>query len=469
MTPSPAHRRFLPQIKQPGHRLRVHLKNLLLLLVIGLPTHFIGLGHPDSVVFDEVHFGKFINDYAFTGRRLFDIHPPHAKLLIAGVARSAGYDGKAPFDHIGEPYGSSSAFALRLAPALSGVLLPLVIYGVVCLLGGGPATAFLAGMAIALDNAFTLQTRVIALDGILLLATFGSLSLFLWALRRPPGRARHGLLLLAGACAGMAVGSKFTGLVALALPFLYAVTVLARQFSWRALAQWSLAALVFLVGALAVYLAGWWLHFILLTQPGDGDAWGLPTGHFLHDLITLHQTMLSANMNLHATHPDASPWWGWPFMDKPIDYWGEGDALIYFIGNPVVWWLGGALFVSAVMALARTQLTKRRVPPTTATPINITLPLTGYVVAYAPLMDVGRVLFLYHYMMPLSFALIVVVLWLEREGIIRRGSIAVQRRSYFVALTAMAGGFILMMPLTYGTVTGSQINHWIFTLFPHWR
>lgn len=449
--------------------MRVHLINLLLLLLIGLLTHFIGLGHPDSVVFDEVHFGKFVNDYAFTGQRLFDIHPPHAKLLIAGVARSAGYDGKADFDHIGEPYGTNSAFALRLAPALSGVLLPLTLYLVVCLLGGGPATAFLAGLALALDNAFTLQTRIIALDGPLLLATFGSLCLFLWALRFAPGRARYGVLLLAGACAGMAVGSKFTGLVALALPFLYAVAALFRKFSARALGQWLSAAGIFLVGAVAIYVAGWWLHFALLTQPGEGDVWGLPTGHFIHDLIAIHKTMLSANINLHATHPDASPWWGWPFMDKPIDYWGEGNALIYFIGNPVVWWLGGALFVSAVMALARTWLTKRRVPPTTATPLNIALPLTGYLVAYAPLMDVGRVLFLYHYMMPLSFSLIVVALWLEREGIIQRGSVAVQHRSYYFAIAAMTIGFLFMMPLTYGTLTGAQINHWIFTLFPHWR
>ena len=71
------------------------------LLALGLLTRFSGLNWPRQVVFDEVHFGKFVSGY-ITGRYFFDIHPPLGKLLIALAAWAGGYDGKQPFEHIGE-------------------------------------------------------------------------------------------------------------------------------------------------------------------------------------------------------------------------------------------------------------------------------------------------------------------------------------------------------------------------------
>ena len=43
-----------------------------------------------QVVFDEYHFGKFVNGY-ITGEYFFDIHPPLGKLLLCLVAWMGGY------------------------------------------------------------------------------------------------------------------------------------------------------------------------------------------------------------------------------------------------------------------------------------------------------------------------------------------------------------------------------------------
>ena len=69
---------------------------------LGILTRFYGLSWPREVVFDEVHFGKFVSSY-ITGRYYFDIHPPLGKLLIAAAAWYSGYDGRQPFERIGEP------------------------------------------------------------------------------------------------------------------------------------------------------------------------------------------------------------------------------------------------------------------------------------------------------------------------------------------------------------------------------
>ena len=53
-----------------------------------------------QVVFDEYHFGKFVNGY-ITGEYFFDIHPPLGKLLLCLVAWMGGYDGRQSWDKIG--------------------------------------------------------------------------------------------------------------------------------------------------------------------------------------------------------------------------------------------------------------------------------------------------------------------------------------------------------------------------------
>src|SRR5687768_11902501 len=90
------------------------------LAVLSLGLRFVTLSHPNQVVFDEVHFGKFVTAYCCTGENIFDIHPPHAKLLIAGFGRLLGYHGGFSFQSIGQDYGAIPIAALRFLPALAG-------------------------------------------------------------------------------------------------------------------------------------------------------------------------------------------------------------------------------------------------------------------------------------------------------------------------------------------------------------
>lgn len=445
---------------------------ILALLVIGALTHLIGLSHPRQVVFDEVHWGKFVSAYCCTGERVFDVHPPAGKLLLTIGAVLGGYDGSQSFESIGLPYEQAPVFWLRLVPALSGIAIPVLFFLFLRALGGSLAIAWMGGFLLALDNAFILETRTMLFDGILVASSLGSLVCLLWSERATTPVREWACILACGALAGLAVGTKFTGL---AVPALIA--------AWLARAWWTKRraargrGLAIGVTGVAVYLAGWMIHFALLTQPGPADAFHPTTGRFIEDLRVVHRTMVAANAGMTATHPDASHPITWPIMKVQPFFWSSSDGAVqYMIGNPVVWWGSTILLVSILVISGLRRL--RRVGhagPGTSALERLSTParpswwlLLAYVVAYVPFFGVSRVLFLYHYLTPLVFALAFVLMWLESAGWTRPDGVRRQRASYYGVIAAAVAGFVLMSPLTYGFTAGAY-SEWLVAVIRSWR
>lgn len=420
------------------------------LTVVSVGLHFGWLSHPRQVVFDEVHFGKFITAYCCTGERFFDIHPPITKLLIAGAASLGGYRGNFAFANIGDAYDTVPIFALRFVPALAGTFLPLLGYVLIRQLGGSERAALLGATLILFDNALVVQTRLISLDGVLLASTLASVTSYLAAAKRQ-GTQRIEWLIASGVALGVAVGTKFTGLAAPAL-----VVTLVAQHTWRffsmpALKRAAVDLIYMTLVAGVVYLGGWALHFLLLPQPGPGDAFITPDFsrgwwpiNFIRETMSLHRVMFDANVGLAATHPYASPWWGWPFMHRAVFYWQHNGAGIYFIGNPLVWLGSTFIMATGILSIALIRMRERALFPKT---IRLWVPLAGYVISLLPLIRVPRVLFLYHYATPLLFAIIFSVLWLDRVGRLD----GVRGKKFVLGIMLLAViCFIVVSPLTFG-------------------
>jgi len=444
---------------------------LAVLLLLSAAVRLVGVSHPRSVVFDEVHFGGFATAYCCSREYFFDTHPPHAKLIIAGAARLLGYRGGPAFDRIGEPFGEISPLPLRLAPALAGTLLPLIIFGVLRQLGAGRAAAFFGGLLLVFDNALTIHARIIGLDSILLAATFGALGLYLAAEKAATARRRALLSFLSGCAAGLAVGTKFTGLAIVGLIGWCLVVRIWRGKKRAGIAPTLRQAGWLLTGAALVYLIGWTLHFSLLNKPGPGNIWGAPTGKLTTDIVQIHGKMLSAHVNLKQRHPYGSPWWSWPLMKRPIYFWNSPSfsARMYSVGNPVVWWGGTLMFVVVLVNLMLARVTRFALEPVGGLKRpRFWLPIVGFVAAYAPLVDVSRVLFMYHYFTPLVFSLLLVVLWLDYAGWTQGDDLLRQRASYYVVVAVLVLGFAILTPLTYGLETGKGITDTLFRIFPGW-
>jgi dolichyl-phosphate-mannose-protein mannosyltransferase len=443
---------------------------LLAIAAVTVPLHFFRLSEPRSVVFDESWFGEFVNAYVGSGAYFFDIHPPHAKLLVAGAAALGGYRGDQEFGAIHRPIRQVSPALLRVVPALVGSLIPLLVFALMIQLQASEWAAFVGALAIALDNALLIQTRILVLDGVLVAATLGALCCYLAALGAR-GARRIGWALASGLCVGLAVGTKLTGLAALAIVGLCGIVAGWRD---RRVATPGVLAgdgLAVTAAALAVYATGWWLHFALLTEPGPGDRWGAPSGDWLADTLAVQVQMWSANTGLGATHGYASPWWSWPLMLRAVSYWSGGGGHLFFLGNPVVWW-GAAVGLVVVWAALPLRAFTERAPgePDRAWPAQLWIPVCGWAIAYAPLAGVSRVLFLYHYLTPLVFSVCAVVLWLDHSGWWSRpGSGREPRATVWLTIAALVCGFALISPFTLSYVKAPDYQRAIYTAIPGWR
>jgi len=443
---------------------------LAFLLITGSLLHLIGLNHPNSVVFDEVHFGGFAKKYCCTGEYFFDIHPPHGKLIIAGVAKLVGVDKGQSFEKIGTEYIDNTGVGLRLAPAIAGTLIPLAVFVLLQQLGASLAACFFGALLFLFDNALLLQTRIIALDGFLIFFMLTSLSAFLYAMKQTGFKQQMAAYALSGFLASLAVATKFTGLVAIGIPGLIGLLDLWEKRTMARFRYWLKAAAVYVFAGGFIYLLGWYLHFAILTEPGPGDAWGRPSGNFFADFIKLHGQMLSSNSGLTATHPDASPWWSWPIMMTPVLYWSKEQNWIYMVGNPIAWWVMSVVFFVAIINFIIRDISDLKVADDKEfSKRNLWIPFIGYCAAYLPIVAVSRVLFIYHYYSALMFSLIFAVLWLDAIGAIQDKPITQQRWSYYAFTALLIAGFVVISPVTFGVMGDVAMKGWIFKTFPGWR
>jgi Gpi18-like mannosyltransferase/4-amino-4-deoxy-L-arabinose transferase-like glycosyltransferase len=337
------------------------------LLVVAAATRFWHLGHPNAIVFDEVHFVAEQARHYLHAEPFLDPHPPLAKLIIALGIMIFG-------DH---------AWAWRVGNAILGTLL----VGVTYLLGrrmmrSRMAGAFAAG-AILFDGMFLVDSRIAVIDIVYLTLAAISYALLLRLIDARDLLSRRRVMPWLGLALGLCVGSKlYIPAVTFLLVVGFMIYVLARDMRSDPRRDQRIIAAVALVGGVASiayisvflpkYYLGWW--------GGIADLF-----HYYKEVIWYEKSVSS------ATHPYASPWWSWPLMLRPIAYWQNfpktgNVATVWGGGNPALWWAGlTAITITAVRAFERPSLERS----------FLVIGYLGYLVIWVP---IGRTLFLYHYM-----------------------------------------------------------------------
>ncbi|KAJ7476966.1 glycosyltransferase family 39 protein [Mycena galericulata] len=266
-------------------------KLLIVILLVAFAVRLFRLSKPSSVVFDEVHFGKFASKYIKT-QYFVDVHPPLAKLLITLAAFVFGYDGNFEFKDIGKQYDAVPYVAMRLVPALLGIATIPVSYLTLRGLDCRATTALLASLFITFENGLVTQSRYILLDSPLIF--FTALTIFFWVgfcnedKHEPFTESWWGWLFMSGLSLGAVVSCKWVGFFTIATVGLSTI----RQL-WVLLGDLRVPPRVwlrhFVARALCLilvptlfYMGMFQLHFLILGSSGDGD--GFMSSEFQHTL-----------------------------------------------------------------------------------------------------------------------------------------------------------------------------------------
>ncbi|MEH1920030.1 dolichyl-phosphate-mannose--protein mannosyltransferase [Nostoc sp.] len=215
--------------------------------LLSLALRFWGLERFNTLVFDEVYFAKFGNDY-LTRTPFFNAHPPLSQYII-GIGIWIG--SHIPFWHdtVNGLTGSlRSPWTYRWLNALTGSFIPVVVGAIAYQLSYRRTFAIIAGLFTACDGIFLVESRY-ALSNIYIVI-FGLLGHWFLLLALDNQNRRRSLwLVFAGIAFGASVGTKWNGL-------------------W------------FLSGAYLVWIAAWIIHLIhsfsnpklLFTSPSLEDA-----------------------------------------------------------------------------------------------------------------------------------------------------------------------------------------------------
>ncbi|GAA5966268.1 hypothetical protein JCM3765_002580 [Sporobolomyces pararoseus] len=303
---------------------------LIGIFLLAAAFRFHRIDYPSSVVFDEVHFGKFAS-YYLRREFFFDVHPPLAKLLLAFSGWVIGYDGHFEFENIGESYTDNKVpyIGLRTLPALMGSLVPCVMYAIMRESGYPRLVAFLSASLVLFDNAHITQTRLILLDAPLVLfmcCAFYSYVKFYKLRYSEFTKPWWTWMFLTGTFLSLTISCKMVGLFAFlsvgtaVLIDLWNLLDIKRGHSIEHVAKHFLArTLGLIVLPTLVYLFWFWVHFKVLTKSGTGDEFMSPNFQqtledspltALAEEIRYYDTLTLQHKNtrvfLHS-HPDRYP------------------------------------------------------------------------------------------------------------------------------------------------------------------
>ncbi|KAK0905995.1 Dolichyl-phosphate-mannose--protein mannosyltransferase 4 [Friedmanniomyces endolithicus] len=284
----------MEQVKQKGEEVVQrdwdYKLALAVITVLAFVTRFWGISHPNQVVFDEVHFGKFAS-YYLQRTYFFDVHPPFGKLLFALAGWLVGYDGSFLFENIGDSYVTNKVpyVAYRSMPALMGALTVSVVFWIMWESGYSLPACIVAAAIVLFDNAHIGQTRLILLDATLVL--FMALSVLsyirFYKLRHEPfTRKWWKWLLLTGINMSSVISTKYVGaftFFSIGVPVaidLWDLLDINRKQGPLSLPDFGKHLAARIIGLIVVpfmmYLFWFQVHFAILSRSGPGDDFMTP-------------------------------------------------------------------------------------------------------------------------------------------------------------------------------------------------
>jgi len=487
------------------------IPSLLTLLSVSMYTH--SLEHPRSLFWDENYHIPSAQKHV-DGILYMEPHPPLGKMIM-GLSESlfSMNTNKDMSALLKTNYATAKDlpkgmhfFAFRLPSALLMGLSIFFFYQIIYLLTQHRAIASTFSLFFIFDNAFAVHSRAAMLEGIQIFFIAVSIWYLVFSLSKSSKIKLTNYCLL-GFFVGLAVAVKINSLIlCLLLGILLLEEILTsykESSCLKILNKSLLGSILFFISLSSVMFVVMYLHIGMNSKIIEGRTYKAST-HYIDSLNTRGswspETFYYGVQDHYRYHSEyaqgvarlapcksggenGSSWSHWPFGGKSINYrwkknvkfnrskapskWGKKRkvtktkiAYSYLVGNPFIW-LPSALgiLLSASLIISRYAY---------KTPIKdkklfrwityFTLMYVSYLIAIA---QIDRVMYLYHYFIPLIFAILNLSLLFAysfKDKLVKRNYWVISGLTCIVILTI--GLFAWFSPLTYS----EQLTEEQFTL-----
>jgi len=475
---------------------------LLGIVFFAFITRIYRLSYPPQYMFDEVYHAVTAKLIRRNDPRAFEwwnpppepntavdwLHPPLAKYTQA----------------LGMDIFGENSFGWRISSVIFGTLLIFATAKLAEELFDDKVIALVAAFLAACDGLLLTQSRIAMND---IHVAFFIVVTFLFYMRfRKAKRARRTLwLFLTGLSAGLAMGSKWSGIFILGVVwvaeiFRFRPILLKRKNIFpgflRVVFLLAVPATVYILSYTQMFLQGKTLictgnqveqgkcycsqessTFVTILKrvdPSRSNYWESLEARggckqLLSHFSELHHQILWYQLNLKATHPFQSRPWQWFFDIRPVwfyvDYQQQNIANIYALGNPLLFWIGdvavGATIVYLLYVLKRKYLHHGKIREKWS---NLLLLLFAYFAVWLPWQLSPRIMFFYHYTPAVPLLSILLAYWLSKLSIWKSGKVL---SITFVALIFLT--FVIFYPDWTGISVPKQFAEKVYFAMPSWR
>ncbi|MDO8609050.1 MAG: phospholipid carrier-dependent glycosyltransferase [bacterium] len=415
------------------------LLSVLLVTCIASFTYFWNYWKPAQLFWDENYYTASAQKY-LDGVMFMEPHPPLGKMLIAlgeYVIHPNTKIDKSAFvktDYISSiPTGFSFA-GFRFFPALFAMFTAPLFFLLLYQLSKRIGFSLLFSSLYLFENAFILQSRGAMVEGVQLFFIVLGLLYFVYLINQKQVRSiEYGVF---GVIVGLALAIKVNS--AILIP-LYVVLFFYHNRREKKLLpvlfRFIIQSVIYAFSIGLIFFGIFYVHFIIGTKIVNGNYYKASEEYkivLLKKETHLPQNfliMIRDSLTYTADYEKGVPVYDyckpgengslpitWPFGNKSINYrWeksGESVRYLYLQGNPLIWLAGIIGIIFAVVLIIGKFIFGLSIHNRKSF-FLITVFLYLYVTYMYEVSQVQRVLYLYHYFIPLIFSLLLFYLVIQ--------------------------------------------------------
>ncbi len=416
---------------------------LSVIVVFAFITRIYRIGVPKEYIFDEVYHAVTAKLIRRNDPRAYEwwnppvepdtavdwLHPPFAK-----------YTQALSMDIFGE-----NSFGWRFSSAIFGTFVIIATAFLADELFKSKKIALLAAFLAACDGLLLTQSRIAMND--IHVTFFILLTLLFYVKLRhalsEKNPAARWFLFLTGVCAGLAMGSKWSGIFGLVVIWAFELFLSSRK-TFLSIRHWlprvlllaALPSCIYVLSYTHMFLQGktlicegneveqgkcycsqdssFGVDVLKKIWPSRSAEWEAMEARggckqLISHFAELHHQIWWYQTNLKATHSFQSRPWQW-FLDlRPVwfyaHYDGDTEANIYAQGNPVLFWFGDVAVVASIIYCIACIAKRKKTFP-------LFFLLFAYFMVWLPWQLSPRIMFFYHYTPAVPLLAIILSYWL---------------------------------------------------------